>query len=178
MVIECMEAINQRLQKHSTRDTSSRQLNGRHCLLCDLVGRGQYAAIGVSNNAWARRMGLGEGKQPPAHRVAWVLVNGRIPRGRKVLHLCDRPKCVEPKHLFLGTQADNVRDMIRKGRMNPSIGEKNGSAVLSEIEVREIFYSVDRQADIALRYGISIPLVQKIKYGKIWKHLKLGGPKW
>ena len=95
-----------------------------------------------------------------------------------MLHLCDRPKCVEPKHLFLGTQADNVRDMIRKGRMNPSIGEKNGSAVLSEIEVREIFYSVDRQADIALRYGISIPLVQKIKYGKIWKHLKLGGPKW
>lgn len=51
-----------------------------------------------------------------AHRVAWWLTNGPIPPGLHVLHRCDRPECVNPDHLFLGTQLDNVVDMYRKGR--------------------------------------------------------------
>ena len=53
----------------------------------------------------------------PAHRMAWVLSVGPIPKGLLVLHRCDNPPCCNPDHLFLGTQADNLRDAIQKGRL-------------------------------------------------------------
>lgn len=51
-----------------------------------------------------------------AHRVAWTIKRGPIPKGMKVLHKCDNPSCVNPEHLFLGTSKDNTADMMAKGR--------------------------------------------------------------
>ena len=56
-----------------------------------------------------------------AHRVAWEQVNGTIQNDKFVLHRCDNPSCVNPLHLFLGTQLDNMRDMLNKGRNPRSI---------------------------------------------------------
>ena len=58
----------------------------------------------------------GTGRMAPAHAVSWQLSRGPIPQGAKVLHSCDNPQCVRPDHLFLGSQADNIRDMTAKGR--------------------------------------------------------------
>lgn len=57
-----------------------------------------------------------EGKLIGSHRASWIASRGPIPNGLHVLHRCDTPPCINPDHLFLGTPADNVADMIRKGR--------------------------------------------------------------
>src|SRR3990167_3261212 len=70
-------------------------------------------------------IGNRENNRPvPAHRVAWQLTNGEIPKGLFVLHKCDNPPCVRPDHLFLGDVKDNAIDMVLKGRQ--ATGLKNG----------------------------------------------------
>ena len=59
------------------------------------------------------------------HRVSWTLHYGKIPKGLQVLHHCDNPACVNPEHLFLGMNADNVRDRVRRDRGNRPIGDAN-----------------------------------------------------
>lgn len=57
------------------------------------------------------------GESMGAHRAMWIALHGPIPEGMCVCHECDKPKCLRPKHLWLGTHADNMHDAARKGRM-------------------------------------------------------------
>ena len=59
------------------------------------------------------------GREQRAHRVSWEINRGQIPLGLSVLHRCDNPGCVRPDHLFIGTQSDNLKDAVSKGRVNP-----------------------------------------------------------
>jgi len=65
-----------------------------------------------------------DGKTLYVHRVVWEALHGEIPKGMKILHHCDNPSCVNPAHLFQGTQKDNMQDMLAKGRGNKASGDK------------------------------------------------------
>jgi hypothetical protein len=106
-----------------------------------------------------------------AHRYAWAAARGPIPDGLQVCHHCDIACCVNPDHLYVGTQLDNMRDRKVRGRANTHVGEKNGAAKLTEQQVREIIASKDLQFVIAARYGVSNAVISKIKRGDRWKHV-------
>jgi hypothetical protein len=111
------------------------------------------------------------GRTRKAHRVAWEIAKGEVPVGMMVCHRCDNPSCVNVGHLFLGTNADNLKDMAAKGRS--LIGEANRNAKLTEDDVREIIASSDRTCDLAKRFGISPQHMGAIRNGAAWKHLKV-----
>lgn len=89
-------------------------------------GGGRYGSVGVAGRTWL------------AHRAAWFLFNGEDPGQSCICHHCDNGFCVNPKHLFKGTQGDNVRDMEAKNRSFHPKHEKHGRAKLCWKQVRKI----------------------------------------
>ena len=118
---------------------------------------------------------LSTGQDISAHRYSWILHNGPIANGLCILHKCDVPPCVNIDHLFLGTLKDNTQDMLAKGRNDPPIGERSGSAKLTEgdvIKIREEYAAGGvTQRDIAKRYNVCRQTVSFVVQGKTWKHI-------
>lgn len=104
-----------------------------------------------------------------ASRMAWILEYGEIPDGMFVLHKCDNPGCVEPSHLFIGTQVDNMRDKKAKGRGNN--GMKHGNARLTDELVREIRGADGTYAELGRKYGVVPSTVWQIKHRRTWAHI-------
>jgi hypothetical protein len=114
--------------------------------------------------------------QIKAHRLSWLIHFGDIPKGMLVCHKCDNSLCVNPKHLFLGTTTDNMRDMTRKGRHANMAGEHNPRAKLCNediIEIKEKYESGKfKQKELANLYGIVQTGISCIILGKTWKNVK------
>ena len=104
-----------------------------------------------------------------AHRVAWRLANGEIPQGAHVLHRCDNRRCVNPDHLFLGSNADNVADKMAKNRHLR--GEATHAARLTEDDVRAIRADSRDNATIGRQYGVTTTTIWQIKHRKRWQHV-------
>lgn len=136
-----------------------------------------------------------DGKPLSTHRVAWELANGPIPEGKQVCHSCDNPICVRPTHLFIGTQADNIADMDRKGRRpkrpnakmprgdahwrrrNPELGargERAGGAKLTVeqvVEIRQRYAAGATLKQLEAEYGVRFTNIQQIVKRVTWKHV-------
>lgn len=136
-------------------------------------------------------------RREAAHRLAWELLRGPIPKGLFVCHDCpggDNPRCVNPAHMFLGTQLDNIRDMMRKGRHGSQVdperyraarmkcgshlphyrGEECAYAKVTEAQVVEIRYLYAAggitHRQLAKRFGLGKTTVGHILHGRKWAH--------
>jgi hypothetical protein len=134
------------------------------------------------------------------HRYFWEQKFGKIPKGKFILHTCDKPACVNLKHLWIGTQVDNMRDCAAKKRTvyqrDPSkkpLGKKHGhathpdnwprgethhTATITNEQAREVkmyLFQGCRVVDICKFTGISKSTVCNINNGRSWKHIKLEG---
>lgn len=123
------------------------------CLLwLGAIGASGYPRLVWQNHDWL------------AHRLAWMEANGRpIPDGLLVCHKCDVPACINPDHLFLGTPADNMVDMVRKGR-------KKGGRKPPLSQVLGIREAAGSLSEIARRFGVSVTTVWEIKHGETKGH--------
>lgn len=112
------------------------------------------------------------GKMRVAHRVAYELCIGPIPEGMRVLHSCDNSRCVNPDHLFLGTQQDNMIDCSKKDRLNSKRGEGHHAAKLTREDVQKLrlLYPTGRytQVQLAKMFGVTRENIQLILYRKAW----------
>jgi HNH endonuclease len=136
---------------------------------------GCWLWAGAVNSAGYGKIGLPGDKTEDAHRVSWRLTRGD-PGAMSVLHKCDVPACVNPAHLFLGTQADNMQDMIAKGRRTRSgcKGEDQPNAKLTESSVRSIrarYLAGEPAKKLAAEFGIVPDYVSQLARRKAWRHI-------
>jgi hypothetical protein len=130
-----------------------------------------YGAVKIFGRRWS------------AHRAVWTVFSGPITDGLCVLHKCDVRACVNIEHLFLGTLADNIADMDRKGRRNPPmpwplgpVGIDAPQTKLTESNVIEIFrrqYDGESYRSLAREFGVGKSTIWQIVAGKKWRHLGL-----
>jgi hypothetical protein len=124
-----------------------------------------------------------DGVRHYTHRFAWTMAYGPIPEGMCVCHACDNKRCVNPEHLWLGTDAENMADKLKKGRQSRGEsrretmrrvarrGETHADAKLTGEQVLEIRASDATNRDLAKEFGVSTSCIYAIKARINWKHL-------
>ena len=142
----------------------------------------------VENGCWIFKGGSDKygrmragGRATLAHIISYKIHKGEIPAGHVVMHNCpsgDNPRCVNPDHLGTGTQSDNMRDAVRKGRNNPPVGVRNGVSKLSPDKVAYIRESIhsgtETLVSLTQKYGLTFQCVYKAALGETWA--SVGGP--
>ncbi len=130
------------------------------------TGRGGYGNLAFTLSK--AKHGLRVNLPVRAHVAAYQILVGPIPPGHHVLHTCDNPPCCNPAHLFTGTQTDNVRDAILKGRQ-PDTRSLN---FVDAEDIRSIYKPYDRRFGtraLGRLYGVSFQLVSMIVRGKLYR---------
>jgi hypothetical protein len=134
---------------------------------------------GYRNDDGYGEMNVARGKKKKVHRVMWEQSFGPIPEGMCVCHRCDIPACCNPVHLFLGTHAENMQDMVRKGRkvtpvafiLSKAKGERNAKAKLTAAAVRSIRNSSQTTKELAQSFGVSTASICNVISRRTWRHL-------
>lgn len=111
------------------------------------------------------------------HRYIYELYHGKIPEDMVVMHKCDNILCVNPEHFQLGTQKDNIQDMIKKGRKNPAKGESIGIAKVNNEIARQIIYMRYVQKmkiiDIRNKFNLAHATTSYVINFKTWTHITI-----
>lgn len=133
--------------------------------------RGAISNTGYGNFCFRKKNKL---IQNGAHRFSYILQYGKIPRRKFVCHKCDNPSCVNPLHLFVGTNSENIKDSFNKGRI-PIRGEKHYRAKLTDESVRHIrnLYATKKyiQLQLAEKFGVTRRHISFIVNKQKWAHI-------
>ena len=108
------------------------------------------------------------------HRAMYEKIHGEIPKKMVIMHKCDVPACINPKHLMLGTQGMNIKDMFDKKRDNILHSENHGMAKLTNIDIpiiRKRLFNGDTCISIAKDYEVSEGMIRHIKNNRAWRHI-------
>jgi hypothetical protein len=128
--------------------------------------------LGKDKNGYGMFKGMiGSTTFTRAHRYSYALHTGDLLVGMQALHSCDNPSCVNPDHLSSGTNADNMRDKVQKGRQRIPEGEKNGKAILTEQQARRILKDPRPYTEIAAEYNVASSTIGSLKQRVSWKHI-------
>jgi hypothetical protein len=125
-------------------------------------------------NVYGYGLACYKAKRIGAHRLSLLNHLGIEETDLLALHHCDNPACINPDHLYLGTPAENSRDMVNRGRVNAPFGENAKNSKLKDHQVISIFNDSRRHKEIAKDHGIAASTVSSIKTGRIWPHLTGG----
>jgi hypothetical protein len=117
------------------------------------------------------------GKRMKMHRYIYEINNSDIPSELVVRHTCDNKSCINPEHLILGTQLDNINDRVERNRSAKQKGELNGMSKINEEDVLKIFKDTRNNDEIAKDFNISKNHVSNIKNGRRWSHITGGDSK-
>ena len=120
-----------------------------------------YGRLKMTRAGTATRIG--------AHKAAYEVAFGKIPGGLLCLHDCDNPACCNPKHLYVGTQAQNVQDSVARGRR--ARGERIASSKLTTAQVVAIRLDDRSQRAIARDYGMDKKTIKQIRCRELWRHV-------
>jgi hypothetical protein len=113
-----------------------------------------------------------DGKVRGAHIAAYLLFRGTISIGQRVLHKCDNPSCVNPRHLWLGTQQENIRDCVSKNRQAKGFRKANCKLTPESVLcIRKDRKLGMRYKDLANKYGVTVGAIQQVIIGRNWKYV-------
>ena len=152
-----------------TPDTAAGLFNRIEKYVERIPEAGCWLWIGSTNNRGYGKIYL-DGKLQLAHRAAYNLFKGDIAAEMVICHICDVKCCVNPYHLYQGSQRDNVRDSKARGQM--AVGARNGNAKLTADQIREIRSMSNTsnltKSEIGKLFGIARITVQQITSGRRW----------
>lgn len=113
-----------------------------------------------------------EGRQQTTHRIAYTLAHGAIPDGMHVLHRCDNRPCVNPRHLFLGTNEDNIADKLAKRRQTRGTAIHSARLTPAAVaEIRACAATGETRDSLGHRFGVSRQTINDVVWRRTWAHV-------
>ncbi|AIF72134.1 endonuclease [Bacillus phage Riley] len=162
-----MPYINENIELHGNAKRIEYEIDNNSCWNCTSHSKDSFGYCFITRTGMQGATYI--------HRYVYTIHNGDIPQDRVIRHKCDNPSCINPSHLEVGTQQENLKDAESRGRAAIKSGSGNIKAKLSEEQVKEIKELLKKgvvQKEIASTYGVGNSTISRIKHNVSWSATK------